>query len=311
MKVLVTTPSFIETPGKHQELLRAQNFDCKLVKGPLSSKVLLENYDEHDAILCGDDHFDQNFIEVAAARGLKIISKYGVGLDKIDLDSCKKNNVSVRNCVGVNQNAVAEHVFALLLSYNRRIFEIVSSTRNGDWVRKTGLELDQKKFGILGFGKIGQRVSGLAKAFGMTVLACDPYASDEVFLSQGVAPATLGELVRNCDYLSLHAPLNSETKGLVNGRLLKKANPNLVLINTARGSLVDEAELYEALVGKKIAAYLTDVMEVEPMIKNHALSKLDNVLITGHVASRTLENVQRQGLMAVENLLDEIKRRGL
>ena len=214
----------------------------------------------------------------------------------------------VKNVQGLNQVSVAEHVFALLLSFSKNIYSSVKNSKNGDWKRETGFNLKGKKIGVVGFGNIGKEVSRIAKAFSMEVFAYDKYIDIEEAKKIGVKnESSLKKLISNVDIISLHLPLLEDTKEIINRELLSNAKESLIIINTARGGLVDEAAIYELLKERKIRAYLADVLQVEPMEKSNKLKDLENVLITQHIASRTIENVEAQGLMAVKNLVSALK----
>jgi D-3-phosphoglycerate dehydrogenase len=238
---------------------------------------------------------------------LKVLSKYGIGLDKIDLGAARELGIIVTNCPGVNHTTVAEHVFALLLSYCKHIPEEIGHTREGNWKRITGTEIWGKTMGIVGLGNIGKEVAVRAKAFGMKVLAYD-VKPDVSFIKQHQIKhySSLQRMLPLCDIISLHTPLNESTKSLFNKSLFNFVKKGSILINTARGELVDLDALIENLNTKHLKAYLTDVLEEEPMKRDHPLRNYTNVYITPHIGSRTFESVQRQGILAVNNLIKNL-----
>ena len=179
LKILLTSTSFQDTPGAHQQLLNEQGFELVKMRGPLKENVMLDVIKEFDGIICGDDEITRNVIESGVKSKLRIISKYGIGLDKIDLDAAKEFNVPVTNCPGVNQVTVAEHVFALLLSFAKNIIPESNFIKNQKWVRLIGTELFGKTIGVLGTGNVGKEVIKRAIAFGMKVVAFDKFKSED------------------------------------------------------------------------------------------------------------------------------------
>lgn len=304
MKLLLTSTSFQDTPGAHQERLAQTDFEVDLLRGPLKEEVLLPIIGNYDAVICGDDEFTAQVIQAGVSGKLKFISKYGIGLDKIDLSAARDAGIPVTNCPGVNHITVAEHVLALLLTFYKNIHLEYNVTRTGGWKRHIGHEIFGKAIGILGFGKIGREVAQRCTAMGMKVSAYDVEMDEEYARNIQVdVKDSVEVLVKDIDILSLHLPLTDRSRGLINADLLELSSRKLVLVNTSRALIVHQESLLQALTEKKLAAYLTDVLEEEPMLPDHPLLKFDNVLITPHIGSRTYESVQRQGLMAVDNLL--------
>lgn len=308
MKILLTSTSFQDTPGAHQELLLKFNIEVDRMRGPLKESELMSVIDQYDGIIMGDDEYTRDVLAKGKASKLKILSKYGVGLDKVDLDAAKELGVEVRNVLGVNQTTVAEHVFGLLLSFAKNIPEQIAVTRNGEWKRKTGFEIRGKKFGVLGFGKIGKEVAKLAKAFGMNIMVYDITIDDEAKREIGVEVAnSVDKLFQTCDVITLHMPLLESTQHIVNADRLGMTKDGFILLNTSRGALVDQDALIDYLETNKSSAYLADVIEVEPIDETCLINKLENVWITPHIGSRTLQNVERQGIGAINNLVEYLK----
>jgi len=304
MKILLTSTSFQDTPGKHHDLLASMNYDLDVMRGPLRESELLPIIEKYDGIICSDDEYTRAVIEKGANSKLKIISKYGVGLDQIDLDAAKEFGVTIKNCPGVNQVSVAEHVLSLMLSFFRNVHLSYNITKLGGWKRYVGHEIRGKKIGILGFGSVGKEAAMITKALGMEVKAFDKFLDKDFATSNGIAiTESVGELVTGIDVLSLHLPLNAETDGIISLELLKACEvKGLLVINTARADLIKFETIKTGLSEGIFMGYCTDVMEVEPMDPNHPLKDLNNVLITPHIGSRTFQSVQLQGIMAVENL---------
>lgn len=308
MKILLTSTSFIDTPGEHQDRLYNAGLEIDTLRGPVKEAVLLPIISKYDGIICGDDEITRQVIKKGTEGKLKVISKYGIGLDKIDLETAKELNIPVTNCPGVNQVAVAEHIIAMLFSYYKNIHLEYNITKKGSWQRLIGHEVSGKKIGIVGLGRIGKELVIRMQALGLDALVYDPYL-DEDFVKQNRIKSAdkLEELVLEVDIIALTLPLTEISKGIINSKLLSKAKRNVVLINTSRALIVDQNSLIGSLKNGKIKAFLTDVLEEEPMIENHPLLQFDNVMITPHIGSRTYESVQRQGLMATENLFRVLK----
>jgi D-3-phosphoglycerate dehydrogenase len=309
MKVLLTTTSFQDTPGKHQTLFESQNFDIHKLRGPITEIELLPIIADYDAVICGDDEYTENVIRKGAEGKLKYISKYGVGLDKIDLKAAAKYNIPVTNCPGVNQVSVAEHVIALLFCFSRSIHLEHNITTKGGWYRYVGNEVQGKTIGVFGLGSVGKEVAKKAKALGMNVKVADKFL-DQIFVEEYEFEVcnSIDEMLSSVDVISLHTPHTPETEEMINSdRINQVVKKGLIIINTARGKLVNNDAILEGLEKGIIGGYLTDVLEIEPMPKNHPLQGVKNVIITPHIGSRTYQSVERQGLMAVENLLGLIK----
>ena len=305
-KVLVTTTSFQDTPGKHHDLLAEQNWDLSFLRGPLKEEEIIAVIDQFDAVICGDDEYTQKVLEKGVNGKLKILSKYGVGLDKIDLEAAKKFGVKVTNCPGINQNSVAEHVFALLLSFEKNIHTQYNNVQQYSWKRQIGHEVFGKTIGIIGFGAIGKEVARIAQAFKQRVLVFDPFVGENIVKTYTNAEKAeeLTTLFNESNYITLHTPLTPETKQLINQEAINNhLTKKPVIINTARAGLVETESIIQGLESNKISGYLCDVLDQEPISKNEKLVGLNNVIITPHVGSRTYENVVNQGTMAIKNIL--------
>jgi len=308
MKILLTSTSFQDTPGKHQDKLYGAGLEIDTLRGPVKEEVLLPIIAKYDGIICGDDEITRAVISAGLNGKLKVISKYGIGLDKIDLDAAKELGIPVTNTPGVNQVSVSEHVLALLFSYYKNIHLEHNITRQGKWKRLIGHEIFGKKIGIMGLGNVGKELAVRSKALGMEVTAYDPVMDSNFAEKHDIKIAdTIEELVSDIKVLSLHLPLTDSTKGILDSALLSRARKKLIIINTSRALIVDQDSLISGLRKGTIEAYLADVLEEEPMIENHPLLEFDNVIITPHIGSRTFESVQRQGLRSVENLFKALK----
>ncbi|RME71195.1 MAG: 3-phosphoglycerate dehydrogenase [Verrucomicrobia bacterium] len=306
-RVLLTTTSFQDTPGQHHELLAETGWEIVRERGPLSEARMLELVGDFDAFICGDDAITRAVLEKARPR-LKIISKYGIGVDKIDVAAATELGIPVLFTPGVNHTTVAEHAFLLLLALQKNFVAAVDATRRGEWKRKTGHELWGKTIGIIGLGRIGKEVAIRARAFGMEVIAYDVYWDADFAAGHAVRRAdTLDELYAASDYISLHTNLTPETHHLINADSIAKMKPGVVVINCARGEIVDTSAMVDALKSGRVGGYGADVLDVEPPPADHPLLNAPNCVVTPHVGSRTYESVVRQATTAVKNLILAMK----
>ena len=304
MKILITSTSFQDTLGKHHDYLKKMNWEVDFLRGPLSSKKLIPIIGRYDGVICGDDNFNKNVLEAASFGLTKCISKYGVGLDRIDLKHARLNNIKIKNCAGINSNSVAEHVFALLLTFKKNIHFEYTKTRSGIWPRTLGSEINGYNFGILGLGNIGKKVSSLAKAFGSNVYYYDKTEENSFAKKNGLRKCnSINELFSKSDVISINLNLNEKNVHIVSEDVIKNyAKKNIIIINTARGKLVEESAIVYGLRKKIISGYLADVTEEEPINPKSKLLSFKNVIITSHIASKTIENVCMQAIMSIHNL---------
>lgn len=306
-RVLVTTTSFQDTPGEHHDLLAAEGYELVCERGPLSEERMLELVGDLDAFLCGDDAITAAVIDKALPR-LRVIAKYGIGVDKIDVEHATAKGLPVTFCPGVNHTTVAEHSFALLLAIVRKLVEEVNHVRAGEWTRLTGNEIMGKTLAVAGLGRIGKEVAVRAKAFGMKVKAYDLYWDEDFAQAHEVERcASFDELFADADVLSLHTNLTDETRDLINAESIAKLKDGAIVLNCARGEIVNVAAMVAALESGKLGGYGADVLDEEPPPPDHPLLNAPNAVITPHVGSRTYESVQRQAGMAVRNLLHVMK----
>lgn len=310
MKILLTTTSFQDTPGKHHDLLNSFNWDIDYIRGPVNESVLLPIIEKYDGIICGDDEYTRKVIKAGKEGKLKVLSKYGVGLDRIDLIAAKEFNIIVTNCPGVNQVSVAEHVLALLFSFQKNIHLQYSSVQNKSWKRLIGNEIEGSVIGIIGLGSVGKELAKKALALGMIVY-CYDLNEDKDFLNQYndiFFTKNINDIYEKSDVISLHIPHTPKTNKLINKEVLfSKMKRNPIIINTSRGKLIDSESLIFAINQGQIKGYLTDVLAEEPISEQEILVGIKNIIITPHVGSRTYQSVERQGIMAINNLNNNIK----
>ena len=307
MKILLTTTSYQDTPGPHHELLESTGAEIVRERGPLPESRMLELAGEFDAFLSGDDEITQAVIDKSLPR-LKIIAKYGIGVDKIDVAYATEKRIPVSFCPGVNHTTVAEHVFMLLLALHKNLIEQVNTTASGGWKRMTGHEIMGKTIGIIGLGRIGREVAIRANAFGMSCIGYDLYWPEEFAEANKVKRMDgITQVLRESDIVSLHTNLTEETRDMICEATIKNMKDGATLINCGRGELTNTSDIAAALESGKLAAYGADVLEQEPPPADHPLLGARNCIITPHVGSRTYESVVRQAGMATQNLINLLK----
>ena len=303
-RILLTTTSFQDTPGPHHEALAATGWEIVTARGPLSEADTLALVGEIDGYLCGDDAITRQVIEKATPR-LKVLSKYGIGVDKIDVAACTAKGIPLLFTPGVNHTTVAEHCFLLMLALEKNLLFHTDSTRTGGWKRATGHELMGQTIGIVGMGRIGREVAIRARAFGMPVVGYDHHWDDAFAAAHGVQRAAgLVDLFGLADIVSLHTNLTPETRDLIRAETIRQMKPGVLIVNCARGEIVNSADMADALRSGRVRGYGTDVLDIEPPPAGHPLTNLPTCLVTPHVGSRTHESVQRQAMAAVTNLLN-------
>lgn len=301
-RVLLTTTSFQDTPGAHHQMLERAGFELATERGPLSEARMLELAGGFDALLCGDDAITRAVLRKSLPR-LKVISKYGIGLDKIDLPAATEFGIPVLFTPGVNHTTVAEHTFALLLAAVRNLVAEVNHVAKGEWKRITGHEIWGKTLAIVGMGRIGQEVAIRGKAFGLKLIGYGHHWEERFTTEWGVERySDFSSVLRDADIVSLHTKLTPETRHLIHRGNIGLLRPGAVIVNCARGEIVETEAIVEGLKSKRLLAYAADVLDVEPPPPNHPLLGLPGAIITPHIGSRTYESVQRQAACAVENL---------
>ena len=305
MKVLVTPRSFGKTdPGLFDRLKDA---GLEIVRnetgGILDETAMKALLAPCEGVILGVD--PMNAAVLAAAPKLRAIAKYGVGLDNIDLAACEARGIKVSRTVGANSDAVADYAFALMLGVARRVAWIDRRCRERDWSKITSIDVYGKTLGIIGLGAIGRRVAKRAKGFDMRVLASDSVWDADFAEACGIERADADRICRECDFITLHCLLNDETRNIINEQRLASMKPTAVLVNTARGGLIDEAALLAALKEGRIYGAGLDVFAHEPP-EEPDWYILNNVIMGSHCSSSTAGAVERMGTMAVDNLLRDL-----
>ena len=241
-----------------------------------------------------------------AATALRVIGRAGVGVDNIDVEAATRRGIVVMNTPVGNANAAAEHTMALLLALSRCLPQAAMAVQAGRWERQAflGTEMSGKVLGIIGFGRIGRLVAQKAQALGMRPVACDPFVAPEVAQATGVALLALPDLLRQADYITLHTPKTAQTQHLLDRAAFALMRPGVRLVNCARGGLIDEAALYEALRQGTVAGAALDVLAQEPPEPDYPLLRLPNVICTPHLGAQTLEAQARVALEVAQQMVD-------
>lgn len=304
MKVLVTPTSF-KQQANQRAISLLESFADELVYndtgGPLTGDQLVEQSEGCDGILAGVDYFTSDVIERLPSK-VRVLSRYGAGVDRVDLEACSKKGIIVTNTPGANATAVCELAFGLMLAAARSIPQLDLAVRQGGWPRANGMELSGKKLGIVGLGAIGKQLALRAKAFDMNVCAYDPCFDQAFAKLVGIENASIDLLCQTSEVVSLHLPLTDKTRNIIDKDRMLSMKPGAIIINTARGGLIDEEAAVELLRNGHLRALGLDAFEEEPL-RNSKLRDMDKVILTPHTGAHTSEAVQRMGMMSVENLI--------
>src|SRR5216684_1771733 len=245
---------------------------------------------------------------VNAGRRLRIVGRAGVGLDNVDVDACTERGILVINAPTANIMSATEHTMAMLLALCRNIPEAHASVKRGEWNRSKflGTELDGKTLGIIGLGRIGTRISIRARAFGMRVIAYDPYIAPSVFEKVGAERVSLDDLLARADVITVHTPLTDETRGMIGASEMSKMKAGVVVLNIARGGIYDEQSLADALNSGKIAGAAIDVYVEEPP-KGNPLLTAKNIILSPHIGANTIEAQDRVAVQTAEMVIDALR----
>ncbi len=303
-RVLIATRSFGSTSRAPWDALTESGLEAVPVDmaRPMTEERL-------SALLADDGGVDAAIVGVvpltarvlASAPRLKVICMHGVGVDHIDLEAARRCGIVVANCPGTNAEAVADLALGLMIALARQLPLLDGQVRAGGWGTHRGVELWSKTLGLVGLGHIGRAVARRARGFDMKVLGYDPYVDADAAAAAGIEPAPLEELLARADFVSLHTALTPQTRGLIGAAQLATMRPTAYLINTARGGVVDEDALYQALCSGAPAGAALDAFAQEPPCDSPLLT-LPNVILTPHIGAHTAEAIARVGLLAVQNV---------
>lgn len=267
----------------------------------MTSEEIVERWEGVDAILAGTEKYTKEMLEHAPAT-LKVISRHGVGLESVDLAAAKARGITVCNTPGANADAVAEAAMGLILSVLRKIPLSDHYVRTNDWKRSEGRLIKDQTIGVIGMGNIGKGVIRRSQPFGAKFMAYDPYFDEAFGKEYGVVRADIEEVLKKADIVTLHLPSTPETYHIINESTLSMMKPGAVLINTARGELVDEDALYQALKSGQLGGAGLDVYSHEP-IYNSPLFELENIVVTPHMAGNTSDTTMKMGMWALDNAM--------
>ncbi|OXS79073.1 C-terminal binding protein [Domibacillus enclensis] len=307
-KVLLTDYEFVHLDYEEQ-VFKESGLDIEFIKAQCKTEEdVIEQAKEADALLNQYAPISKRVID--SLEQTKIISRYGVGVNTIDLDAAQAKNITVANVPDYGMEEVSNHALALLLSWARKVTLLNNEVKQGNWDFKACVPIhrfDKQTVGVLGFGRIPRRFIEKVKPLGFQTAAYDPFVSAEDMAAVGVRKLELDEIIRESDYLSVHVPLIKETHHLLNAERFSQMKKNAVIINTARGPIIDEAALAEALAQGKIAGAALDVVEEEPISKTSPLLQMDNVIITPHSAWYSEEAMVELRQKAAKNIVQVLK----
>ena len=294
-----------EIHPKGYDVLKRNNLDYFVINNTEESH-LIEKLADVDGIIVRTADINKKIL--SKAKNLKILSRHGVGYDNVDTEFLNTNKIALAITGSANATSVAEHVMTMMLCLTKNIFEsdkLVKSNKFQDkGILPNFFELYKKNILILGFGRIGKALAKRCMGFEMNIYVHDPFVSKEDIAEQNYIPIDKEEGFKIADYISIHLPLNSHTKDLISFEQFDIFKSNLILINTARGGIINEEALYKALKNKKIFGAGIDVFEKEPPIENHKLFTLNNTLLTPHNAALTLECRKRMSIESCENVVN-------
>ena len=278
------------------------------VKTGLSPEELQEIIGDYDALVVRSATKVTREIIEAATR-LKVVGRAGTGVDNIDLEAATEKGIVVMNTPGGNTVAAAEHAVSMMLSMARKIPQACASMKEGKWEKKKfmGVEVHGKTLGVIGMGRIGSLVAKMGLGLGMRVIACDPYLSHKAAKDMGVTLTDIETLLSESDFITIHAPLTQETRNMISRDAFKKMKDGVMLVNCARGGIVDEEALYEAIQVGKVAGAALDVFSKEPPPPDHPILRLEEVICTPHLGASTKEAQEVVAIAIVQQIIDYLK----
>jgi phosphoglycerate dehydrogenase-like enzyme len=306
-RVLIAPAPLQEIENVYGPVLRGGGHEIVFSHVPhqMNEDELLEILPGCAGSLAGSEPYTAKVIAAAAAKGLKVIARAGVGYDAVDLDAATAHGVAVCFAPGTNQDSVAEHTFSLILAISRNLVFQHNAIKAGQWLRRSNIPLRGNTLGLLGLGRIGKAVALRGKAFLMNVVAYEPYPDQAFVKEHGITLLPFDEVVKQADWLSLHMPMSPESKQCINARTLGLMKPTAYLINTARGGVINEPDLYDALKNNRIAGAGLDVFDQEPPGDNPLLT-LDNIVMTAHTAgvdTKSRDDMAHMAARAIAKLL--------
>lgn len=307
-RILISAPYFLPVVEHYRSQLEAAGMELVIadVRERLSEEELLPLVPTIHGAICGDDGFTERVL--CAAPHLKVISKWGTGIDSIDINAAARLGIRVFNTPNAFTDCVADSTFGYILNFARQLFRMDQDVRSGKWIKPDAVTLRECTLGVIGVGNIGKAVVRRAVAFGMTVMGYDPVPVAESFRAETILEVvSMHELLKSSDFVSLHCDLNPTSYHLIDRPQLESMRPTAYLINTSRGSVVNEQALIEALRAGQIAGAALDVFESEPLPRDSPLRKLNNCLLAPHNANSGLAAKKRVHESTIHNLLTGLK----
>ncbi|MCX7788011.1 MAG: phosphoglycerate dehydrogenase [Spirochaetes bacterium] len=305
MKVLITSKSFGKYSYNAVQLLKDHGIQVirSDVPNPTAADIIRQIKD-CEGLIVGNDTVNREVIE--SAPKLKIIHMHGTGVDAIDVDTATSRGIWVANVPGLNSNAVAELTLCFMLALGRKLLKHVEVVKEGKWEREAGKEITGSIVGILGFGNVGRRIVELLRGFQATIIGYDPWVDLEWAKRENISLCLdMEEVFKRADWLILSLPLNASTEKIVNHRTLSIMKSSAYIVNTARGGLIDEEALFQALESKQIAGAALDAFAKEPLPMDSILKETD-ALLTPHIAASTIESIERVSMMVAKNVVDAL-----
>jgi phosphoglycerate dehydrogenase-like enzyme len=305
-QVLFTAPYMIPFVDRFKPVFDKHNLELILpdVQERMEEADLMKYAGQFDGAICGDDRYTLRVIEACAPR-LKVISKWGTGIDSIDAAACSRYSIKIGRTPNAFTTPVADSVLGYMLAFARRQPWMDKEMKSGKWEKIPGKALSEHALGVIGVGNVGKAVARRARAFGMKVYGTDIIEIDHVFVAEtGIEMTSLEYLLSNSDFISINCDLNPTSRHLMNADTFALMKSNAVLINTARGPIVDEKSLIAALQAKRLAGAALDVFEYEPLPMESPLMKMDNVMLAPHNSNSSPAAWERVHWSTIKNLLD-------
>ena len=300
MKIIATSPSFSKNETLQKEIYTYfPNAVLNLEGKRFNKKELIEFIKEADAVIVGLEPIDEEVLE--RCSNLKMVSKYGVGLNNIDLDACKKRDIAIGWTGGVNKLSVAEMALGFMLMFSRNLFMTSNQLKSGTWNKAGGFQLSGKTVGIVGVGHIGKELVRLLKPFGCEILVNDIINQDKYYTEHGLVEVSKDELYKRADFISIHTPQDESTYNFIGLEEMQQMKTSAYLLNTARGGLINETDLKYALQNGIIAGAAIDAYVEEPPVDKEFIS-LPNLICTPHIGGNAKEAVEAMGMSAIEHL---------
>ena len=304
--ILLTAPYMLPFLDRFKPVFAKYGLEAIIpdVQERMEESDLLKYAGQFDGAICGDDRYTAHVIEACAPR-LKVISKWGTGVDSIDAEACSRYGIKLGRTPNAFTTPVADTVLGYMLAFARRQPWMDKAMKSGEWKKIPGKTLSECTLGVIGIGNIGKAVTRRARAFGMKVYGTDIIEIDHVFVSEsGIEITNLETLLSKSDFVSVNCDLNPTSQHLMNAKTFAMMKPEAILINTARGPIVDEKALIEALQAKRLGGAALDVFEFEPLPLESPLLKMDNVMLAPHNSNSSPVAWERIHWNTIKNLLD-------